>query len=214
MRSDHGKDPSGEDARKEQLEGERKSRRRLLKVMGWTALGCLVPGSSRASEIAPSRSSAAELTPASEGFARTLALYNTHTHESLITTFWRDGRYIPRALASIDNILRDHRTDQVRTIDTRLLDLLAKLTARLDARDPIQIVSGYRAPATNAALRRRGRGVAKNSLHTAGKAVDIKLPGITLATLHQEALELRAGGVGYYPRSGFVHLDVGDIRSW
>jgi len=214
MRSDRGKNLSGEDVRKQRRESAQKLRRRLLKVMGWTALGCLLPGSSRAIEIAALDNPAGEIGPASEGFAHTLALYNTHTHESLITTFWRDGRYIPRALASIDHILRDHRTDQVRKIDPRLLDLLAMLTARLGARDPIQIVSGYRSPATNEALRRRGRGVAKNSLHTSGKAVDIKLPDITLATLRREALELRAGGVGYYPRSGFVHLDVGDIRSW
>jgi uncharacterized protein YcbK (DUF882 family) len=183
-------------------------------MIGLTVLGCLVPGRSAALELATAWHTAPETGKHPLEPTRTLALYNTHTGESLISTFWRNGHYDRQALAGIDHILRDHRTDQVKTIDVKLLDLLASLVTDLDAREPIQIVSGFRSPVTNATLRQQGRGVAKNSLHTVGKAADIKIPGVALSSLRRAALDLHSGGVGYYPRSGFIHVDVGDVRSW
>jgi uncharacterized protein YcbK (DUF882 family) len=202
------------DSRSTRVQMTSPSRRRLLQMMGLTALGCLVPARVAGLELATNWRTAPAHGESTLNSTRTLALHNTHTGEFLLSTFWRNGQYDRQALADIDHILRDHRTDQIKAIDPGLLDLLATLVTDLGAREPIQIVSGYRSPVTNANLRQRGRGVAKNSLHTVGKAADIKIPGISLSRLRRAALDLRAGGVGYYPRSGFVHVDVGAVRSW
>lgn len=146
--------------------------------------------------------------------ARSLAFFNLHTGERLHTTYWERGAYRREALGEIDWILRDFRTGETQAIDPRLLDLLYALHHRLASRRPFEVISGYRSPATNASLRARTSGVAKHSLHMVGKAVDLRLPGRSLSTLHRAALSLRAGGVGYYPRSDFVHVDVGRVRSW
>lgn len=145
---------------------------------------------------------------------RTLALYNIHTDESLDTVYWRHGKYVPGALVGIEHILRDHRTDEMTSIDTRLLDLLCAIGDRLDAREPFHIISGYRSPSTNALLFGQGAGVAKHSLHIYGKAADISLPGCELGLLRRVAMDLRAGGVGYYVKYSFVHVDVGRVRYW
>jgi uncharacterized protein YcbK (DUF882 family) len=141
-------------------------------------------------------------------------LYDLHTGERFDDVYWADGHYLPEALNRINYLLRDFRTNAVTEIDTALLDILNTLCARLDVNEPFHVVSGYRSPETNAMLRRQGRGVAKNSYHVRGKAVDIRLPGCDLSVVREAALQLKAGGVGYYPRSGFVHLDTGPTRRW
>ena len=149
-----------------------------------------------------------------EDLARTLSFFHMHTHEHLEVVYRSAGRYDPRALERIDHILRDHRTGEVKPIDKDLLELLYNLCRRLDTEEPFHVISGYRSPKTNERLRAQGRGVASTSLHLQGKAVDILVPGCDLAVLRDAAMEAQAGGVGYYPVPGFVHVDVGPIRSW
>ena len=149
------------------------------------------------------------------GPERTLSFYNTHTGEELNrVVYWADGAYIPETLNDINFILRDHRKDEVKPIDPGLLDLLSTLHRKLQVRSQIHIVSGYRSPATNQELRSRSRGVAKKSLHMSGKAVDLRIPGISLAQVRRAAISLKSGGVGYYPKSDFIHLDSGLVRAW
>ena len=145
---------------------------------------------------------------------RSLALYNIHTGESLAATYWASGAYINDNLARINRILRDHRTDEVLPIDPRLLDLLHALSGSLQTERPFHVISGYRSPATNARLRHKGRSVAKRSLHMQGQAIDIRLPGHDLDVARRAALALQGGGVGYYPRADFIHVDVGRVRFW
>ncbi len=145
---------------------------------------------------------------------RTLSFYNVNTGERLDTAYWAEDRYLPDALEQIDHLLRDHRNDAVRPIDVRLLDLLHAVKTALNAPAPLHLICGYRSPATNAMLAAHSRGVAKHSLHMTGQAADIRIPGHDLADLRKAALALRGGGVGYYPRSDFVHLDVGPVRTW
>ncbi|MBU0909196.1 MAG: DUF882 domain-containing protein [Proteobacteria bacterium] len=145
---------------------------------------------------------------------RSLSFYSTHTGEKLRSIYWCQGRYVPGALADINRILRDHRTGDIKKIDTKLLDLLYVLHGEFGTREPFHIISGYRSPKTNSILRKRSRGVAKNSMHTCGKAVDIRLPGRKLENLLTAAVELKKGGVGYYPESEFIHVDVGRVRYW
>jgi uncharacterized protein YcbK (DUF882 family) len=145
---------------------------------------------------------------------RALSFAHLHTGETLDLIYWADGRYQPGALRRIDWLLRDFRTDEVHPIDPRLLDVLAALRQRLRMRAPFQVISAYRSPATNAMLASMSETVATNSLHMEGRAIDIRLPGRPLWAVRQAALALRAGGVGYYPRSQFVHLDVGGVRRW
>ncbi len=149
------------------------------------------------------------------GPERSLSFYNTHTGEELRrVVYWADGAYIPDTLNDINFILRDHRRDEVKPIDPGLLDLLSSLHRKLQVRSPIHIVCGYRSPATNQELRSHSRGVAKKSLHMSGKAIDLRIPGISLAQVRKAAVSLKAGGVGYYPKSDFVHLDTGLVRTW
>lgn len=145
---------------------------------------------------------------------RALRLYNVHTGEYLETVYRARGEYIPQAQEKIDYILRDYRTGEVRSIDARLLDLLYYIGWNLEAKHPFHIISGYRSMETNLFLWKRNRGVAKNSLHILGKAVDINLPDCDLPLLRGAAVEQKAGGVGYYPRSNFIHIDVGRVRYW
>lgn len=145
---------------------------------------------------------------------RSLAFYNLHTGESLETVYWRHGIYRPEALKAVNWILRDFRTGTTMPIDRDLLDLLHRLERSVAVAEPFRIISGYRSPKTNAMLRARSSGVAKRSLHMEGRAADIALAGVPLSDLRGAALALRAGGVGYYPRSGFVHVDTGRVRHW
>lgn len=145
---------------------------------------------------------------------RRLAFYNTHTGELLDVVYRIGNDYIPESLAQVDRVLRDHRTDEVYAMDPRLLDLLHMLSSSLQARAAFHVISGYRSPLTNATLASNSDGVAKHSLHMDGKAIDIRLPGVELAKLRAAAIALRSGGVGYYSRSDFVHVDVGRVRYW
>lgn len=145
---------------------------------------------------------------------RRLSFYNTHTGERLTATYWAGGEYQAGELAALDRLLRDHRSGDVAVIDRRLFDVLYDVQQLAGARGPFQVISGYRSPATNARLRRHGDGVAKDSLHTHARAIDVRLTGIALPDLQRAAIELRAGGVGYYPASDFVHLDTGRVRRW
>jgi len=146
--------------------------------------------------------------------ARELSFHSIHTDETVTAVYRQDGRLLPEGLAQLDYILRDYRTGEVRPIAPALLDLVHELKQALDYRQPIGVISGYRSPATNAMLAARSKGVAKNSYHLRGMAVDIRMPGRRLAELRDAALRLRRGGVGYYPDSDFVHVDVGPVRSW
>lgn len=145
---------------------------------------------------------------------RSLKFFNTHTGEQLATTYWADGQYLTGELTAIDRLLRDHRSGDVFTIDRRLFDILYALQQRAGARGTYEVISGYRSPATNNLLRRNSGGVARDSLHTHGQAIDIRLTGVALADLRRAALDLRAGGVGYYANSNFIHLDTGRVRTW
>ena len=145
---------------------------------------------------------------------RSLAFHNLHTDERLVATYWADGRYRPGALAEINWLLRDFRTDEKIEIDVRLLDLLYDLRHLLGSTETFRVVSGYRSPATNAMLASRSGKVAKNSFHMQGMAVDVCLPDRDLEVVRDAAVQLGRGGVGCYPSSNFVHLDVGPVRSW
>lgn len=145
---------------------------------------------------------------------RSLAFYNTHTGESIRTVYWAEGGYIPQALAEINHVLRDHRTNAVKNMSPALLDFLYRINSAIDATQPFHIISGYRSPATNAMLAAHSGGVAKHSMHLDGMATDIRVPGRELDRIRQAALRLQGGGVGYYPTSDFVHVDVGRIRQW
>ena len=145
---------------------------------------------------------------------RHVNLHNLHTGEHLSLTYFENGRYLHTALHSVNRFLRDFRTGQVHSISPDLLDLLHQLSARLETGQPFQVISGYRSPRTNARLSRHSRGVAHHSLHMKGMAIDIRAPVVELSELHQAALDLRRGGVGYYPTSDFVHVDVGPVRHW
>jgi len=146
---------------------------------------------------------------------RVLSFYNTHTGEHLDRiVFWADGRYIPEHLKEINHILRDFRTDEIKQIDTNLLNILYAVQRRLQVAAPLHIVSGYRSKATNSNLRRFSSGVAKKSFHTKGQAIDLRIPGRDARDIRKVALRMQMGGVGYYPDSDFVHLDTGPFRTW
>lgn len=151
---------------------------------------------------------------AADAIAR-LAFMNTHTSESL-SVVYRDGdRYLTEAMARIDRVLRDHRTGEVHPIDPALLDQLDRLAGLLGVgKQPYHVISGYRSPTSNARLAARSGGVATRSLHMSGRAIDIRIPGVPLARVREAALDMKVGGVGYYPKSDFVHLDTGRVRHW
>jgi uncharacterized protein YcbK (DUF882 family) len=146
---------------------------------------------------------------------RTLGLISTHTNEKIMATYWRDGVYDKGALKDINYLLRDHRSGDVARMDPNLLDLLVELHRRTGSSKAFQVISGYRSPKTNAMLvSASGGGVAKRSLHMDAKAIDIRLHDVALNDLRQAALGMKAGGVGYYKKSDFVHVDTGRVRQW
>ncbi len=151
-----------------------------------------------------------------EGDTRTISFHHIHTNEDLTITYKVNGRYDEEALQKINHELRDWRLEQTIKMDPHLIDLLWEVHRELGATEPIWVVCGYRAPATNAMLRRRSSGVARFSQHMLGKAVDFYIPGVPLDQLREAGLRAQRGGVGYYPTSGapFVHLDTGNVRHW
>ncbi|MAY42966.1 MAG: hypothetical protein CMI05_11725 [Oceanospirillaceae bacterium] len=176
------------------------SRRKFLKILG---------GVSALSTI-PSQSFANIQQPRELG----LSLLNLHTGESLKSTFFSEGNYLNESLNDLNFLLRDHRNNQVHQMDRQLLSLLHDLQQQFGADKPLHIISAYRSPETNEKLRANSKKVAKKSYHMKGQAIDIRIPGIPLKELHQASLEKRAGGVGIYSKSDFIHLDVGRVRSW
>ncbi|MES2321986.1 MAG: DUF882 domain-containing protein [Pseudomonadota bacterium] len=175
-------------------------RRSFLKssVVVASALG--MPALARAAVAAPNE--------------RVLRLYNTHTGESLKSLFWAEGQFVPDALADINKLLRDHRNNSINPIDPQLLLLLDRVSAKFGSKDVLHVISGYRSPESNQKLAAASGGVAKHSMHLEGKAIDIRMPGRDLASLHKAALAAKGGGVGYYPDSQFVHMDTGRPRHW
>ena len=145
---------------------------------------------------------------------RSLSLFNPHTKERFEGIYWCDGDYIPNALNDINHLMRDIRTNDVKIIDTHLLDLIFSISTKLKPKTPFRVISGYRSPKTNTLLRKRGNGAAKKSYHIKGQAVDIRLTGYRTSVLRRAAYELKKGGVGYYPKRRFVHIDVGPVRCW
>jgi uncharacterized protein YcbK (DUF882 family) len=182
------------------------NRRRFLGIGAAVAAASVVPA--RVAAATPARPAAPE---------RVLSFFNTHTGERLKASYCCGGVYQPEALREINHILRDFRTDEIKAIDPKLLDLLYELEGTLETDRPVHIISGYRSPHTNALLRERGgatTGVARRSLHMDGKAIDIRIPGVKLEHLHRAARSLKLGGVGYYPSPNFVHVDTGRVRYW
>ena len=145
---------------------------------------------------------------------RVLAFDHTHTGEKLTITYAEGDSYMPTALDTLNRFLRDFRTGETHAIEPGLLDQLHRLASVTGTRAPFQVISAYRSPRTNEALHEHSSGVASHSLHMEGKAMDIRLGDIALADLRDAALSLRAGGVGFYPTSDFVHVDVGRVRRW
>jgi len=145
---------------------------------------------------------------------RKLSLLNLHTGEKLSATYWAEGQYQTSELKAINHILRDHRTGDAHRMDNELLELLNVLHKKVGGDQAFEIISGYRSPKTNAALSKKSSGVAKKSLHMQGKAIDIRLPGCQLSHLQKAAISCKAGGVGYYPKSDFIHVDTGRVRRW
>lgn len=148
------------------------------------------------------------------GDIRRLRMTSPRTGERIDTIYWIEGDYIKDALREITLFMRDWRTDQTKTIDTRTIDIMAASHNLLEADEPYMLLSGYRSPKTNAMLRRRSSGVAKNSRHMNGEAADLRLTSRSVAQMYRAALACKGGGVGRYSRSDFVHMDCGPVRSW
>ena len=180
----------------------------------WVA-GAMLFLSAPSDARAQSRRVSAQQSSSHEGQDHRLLLYNTHTAERIDIVYRRGEQYIPDALAKLDYFLRDHRTGDVRHFDPRLYDILSDLTASVGhPGGEIDIVCGYRTSSTNESLRAHTTGVAKNSLHIQAEAIDLRMPGIDTLKLRKAALALGRGGVGYYPHSDFIHVDVGRVRQW
>lgn len=149
-----------------------------------------------------------------KGDVRRLSIVNLSGGDRFDGVYWANGKYVPDAQKRIEYLLRDHHNGQTHKIDPRLLDQLWELSRRLDLRESFELVCGYRSRKTNAMARRRSRGVAKQSLHMSGRAADIRLASVDVSRLAEVARSMRAGGVGYYPHSDFVHVDTGAVRTW
>ena len=155
-----------------------------------------------------------EMASATRG-ARTLSFRNTHTLEELNVTYWRNGDYEQAALDEINYILRDFRTGQVHPISRGLLNMLTLIKDRMNTREPVHIISGYRSPKSNGMLRANSDGgVARRSFHLKGMAIDIRVPGVSTYHIARMAREMAGGGVGYYSSDDFTHVDAGPKRSW
>ena len=137
-----------------------------------------------------------------------------HTNEKVSIVYHADGRYLTAELERATRFLRDFRTGEAFPIDPSLFDFLYAARVAMASHGVFEVISGYRSPATNAMLRRAGNGVAKRSMHTMGKAIDVRLTDVDTSALRDAALQLRRGGVGYYRKSDFVHLDTGRVRNW
>ena len=175
-------------------------RRRFLRGVLWgvPALAC----------VSPVRAFAASLEE------RSIQLFNTHTREQLRACFYRAGTYCQDARSSLTHLLRDYRNGEQLAIDPGVFDILHEVAVAADREPRFEVISGYRSPATNAMLHEHSSGVATRSLHMEGRAIDVRLQGYGTAKLRDVALALARGGVGYYAKSDFVHLDTGRVRTW
>lgn len=180
---------------------------------GLSRRGILMAFAATAVAAAPTSGSAFSLLRGG-GDIRRLRMYSGRTGERLDTIYWIDGKYIPEALAEINHFMRDWRNNLVTRIDTRTIDIMAAAHRLMDVNEPYMLLSGYRSPQTNAMLRSRSSGVARNSLHMKGEAADLRLGGRSVSQMARAAAALQAGGVGRYSRSNFVHMDCGVARSW
>ncbi len=179
---------------------ENASRRTLLKGIAAGGLITALPGTSMAGRLSLPHYK--------------VHLINAHTNEKFHGVYRVGNRYVPDALRKINSFMRDFRTNDVRSIDPKLIDILASIQVRSRQTTPIEILSGYRSPKTNNMLRKTSSGVAKKSYHLKGKAADLHIPGYSTNRLRKIATDLGVGGVGYYPRSDFIHVDTGDVRTW
>ncbi len=175
-----------------------RQRRGILKTLLGTLFASLLPSAGRTIDTADRR----------------LSFYHTHTDKELDVTYARDGRHIESALTEVDEFLVDFRTGDVTTIDPDLLDLLFDIRESLSSDGVYEVISAYRSPATNEMLRSRSSGVARNSQHLLGTAIDVRLAGVELTNLRDTAIAMQRGGVGYYEASDFVHIDTGRVRRW
>jgi uncharacterized protein YcbK (DUF882 family) len=175
-----------------------KQRRGILKTLLGTSLASLLPTAGRAAESGDRR----------------LSFYHTHTDKQLNVTYARDGRHIESALTEVNEFLADFRTNHVTTINPNLLDLLFDIRESLGSDGVYEVISAYRSPATNEMLRSQSTGVARNSQHLLGTAIDVRLAGVELTRLRDTSIAMQRGGVGYYEASNFVHIDTGRVRRW
>lgn len=178
------------------------TRRRIVKY-GFAGLAAVMSG---ALSILPAQ--------ARQTIGYSVAIRNAHTGERFQGVYRIGSYYVPSAFRKINRVMRDHRSGDIYPIDPKLIDVLARVQKDCKCTQAIDLLSGYRCPKTNRMLRDRSGAVAKNSYHMKGQAADIRVPGNSTAKVRNTARALRAGGVGYYPRSGFVHVDTGDVRSW
>jgi len=177
-----------------------------VKVSALASLAAILPSSAFAAIKLPSKKPRVS-------DKRYLSLYNPHTNERVRACFFENGRYNANGLRQLDILMRDHRQNKVHPMATKLVETLYEVQRGLHGKE-LHIISGYRTPKTNAMLRRRSGNVAKNSYHMRGMAVDVRVPGTPTKTVRNLAKAQRSGGVGWYPRSGFVHMDTGPIRYW
>lgn len=197
------------------------ARRQVLFGMGTLAAAAAIPSVLQSEILKRSPLAApAVITPQSTALAmaaddvRRIALHNLHTGDVFNEVYWQKGAYVPDALAAAQHALRDWRNGEEHFMDPKLFDLLHNLSSKIETGAPFQIISGYRSPQTNAMMHARSEGVASHSQHMLGKASDIRVEGVQLTHLHNAALSLKAGGVGFYPVSNFVHVDVARVRQW
>ncbi|HEX3700461.1 MAG TPA: DUF882 domain-containing protein [Phenylobacterium sp.] len=195
------------------------ARREVLFGLGVAAAAAAVPSMlqaqvvGRSSLAAPAALRGPALGAGLDGVRR-VALHNLHTGDKFDEVYWEKGAYVPDALAAAQHALRDWRNGEEHFMDPKLFDVLHGVSQKLGTAQPFQIISGYRSPKTNAMLHARSEGVASHSQHMLGKASDIRVQGVELTHLHNAALSLKAGGVGFYPVSNFVHVDVARVRTW
>ena len=185
----------------------------MTTTTGYTRRGLLGAFAATAIAAAPTFSSAAGFLRGA-GDIRRLKMYSSKSGEQIDTIYWIDGEYITDALAEINYLMRDSRNGQIKRIDTRTIDIMAAAHNIMDVSEPYLLLSGYRSPATNAMLRRSSRNVAKNSLHMSGQAADLRLASRSVKQMARAASSCRAGGVGSYYGSNFVHMDCGTVRTW
>ncbi|MBN8521218.1 MAG: DUF882 domain-containing protein [Alphaproteobacteria bacterium] len=185
------------------------SRRNFLGLIGSATLGALmVPGLS--SDALAGVAGNARI----ERGVRRISFRNQHTGEIFSGVYRVGDKYLPDAFDKINVVLRDFRSDEIFPIDPRVIDIIYSVHQMTGRSDPYEVLSGYRCPKTNKQLRSNSEGVAKNSLHMTGQAIDLRMPGYSSYNIRSLAVSLKAGGVGYYPKSDFVHMDSGIVREW